>query len=161
MRVFINHERAPRILEHRSLPSGTATFLSWEGLAEVLREARKLYSSERVREFVVEDSGLTIFLDLHVEKETPVRLPKALKHRHDVATVDRFEPKLSLKQYRVLRAAAVTVTAPEIALQLGIPAGTVKSRLHRAQVRLEALLAEERGGAPAGLDGDQEAPSYA
>lgn len=44
----------------------------------------------------------------------------------------------------ILRAANASATYLDLSFELGIPLGTVKSRLHRARQRLEKLRAADR-----------------
>ncbi len=88
--------------------------------------------------------------------------------RHSIETIVKYEPKdrepgrLSVRHHTILMLDAGGMKYREIADNLSVPVGTVRSGLHRAKATLDALVAADkaRGAlAPGGFDGDQE-PTY-
>jgi len=76
----------------------------------------------------------------HDYSESPVTDPDLALKSAVAAGLARLDP--DLRAVLVLRFYA-DLSVPEIAAQLGVPEGTVKSRLHRAVSAMRALLPRE------------------
>lgn len=63
MDIMVDPTRAIEISRPRSRPSGTAMFVNWQRIAEALRESGCIRSDEAPIVFVVEDDGMTVFLE--------------------------------------------------------------------------------------------------
>lgn len=78
-------------------------------------------------------------------------------NRHPLSVVEQHATKLSSDHRAILVAAASGLTYPVMAEQLGIPVGTVRSRLSRAKVVLDRVVAAaEHKAPPPGFDGEEE-----
>lgn len=69
---------------------------------------------------------------------------------HDAATVQLYADRLNQKELAVLMGAASGVSYTTMAETLSIPVGTVRSRLHRARVLLEKMIAAKAGAVDGG-----------
>lgn len=69
--------------------------------------------------------------------------PRRTQHSQQV--VEGFQKKLSTEHFAILMAASVDGTYQTIAAVFpGLPMGTIKSRLNRARLALEDLIAKEK-----------------